>query len=110
MKASERQAEIEEFLKTNFEDFQGLVDKFKGKPQEALLQDAADDFEKYAASAGVVRQALEDRESLMLHLRNIVETALNTARLELSEGKNPEDTVEKVRTVLYRAMPVKRAP
>jgi hypothetical protein len=110
VKASERQAEIEEFLKTNFEDFQGLVDKFKGKPQEALLQDAADDFEKYAASAGVVRQALEDREALMLHLRNIVETALNTARLELSEGKNPEDTVEKVRTVLYRAMPVKRAP
>lgn len=110
MKASERQAEIEEFLKTNFEDFQGLVDKFKGKPQEALLQDAADDFEKYAASAGVVRQALEDREALMLHLRNIVETALNTARLELSEGKNPEDAVEKVRTVLYRAMPVKRAP
>jgi len=46
----------------------------------------------------------------MLHLRNVVETALNTARLELSEGKNPEDSFEKVRTALYRALPVKRAP
>jgi len=110
MKPSERQDEIREFLQTNFEDFQGLVDKFKGKPQEAMLQEAADDFEKYAASAAVVKQALEDREAIMLHLRNVVETALNTARLELSEGKNPEDSFEKVRTALYRALPVKRAP
>lgn len=109
MKQSERQEEIHEFLKTNFEDFQGLVEKFKGKPQEAMLQEAADDFEKYAASAAIVKQALEDREAIMVHLRNTVDTALNTARLELSEGKNPEDIVEKVRSVLAKALPVKRA-
>lgn len=107
MKPTERAEELQEFLQNNSEDFQELAEQFAGKPAEESLLTAVDDFKKYAEYAGILKQALEDRASILVHLRNVAETAFNTARLELSEGKNAEDVIEKARASIAKALPTK---
>lgn len=109
MKPSERAEEIRQFLADNAEGYGELAEQYKNHPAAPSLIEAQEGFTEKAADAAIVKQALEDRDAVFIHLRNVAETAFNTARIELTEGKNPEDIVEKARAAVLKALPLKRA-
>lgn len=110
MKPSERAQSVHDFLSDNATNFGNLLEQHREHPAAPLLQQAVDSYLEAADEQNSVVKALADREAVVLHVRGVCETACDRARLELQEGKEPADIVERLRETVLRAIPLKAVP